>query len=347
MTTRKNIVSIVSRTRYFVLRTLALVLCTWCFVPGASAQDIHFSQFFETPLLRNPALAGIFTGDIRLQMVYRDQWGSVTDGYKTGSLNGEYKLPIGKADDFLTVGGQILFDKAGTAALTQVSVLPVLNYHKSLSNEHNRYLSVGFMGGVVNRSFDHSKVITDDPNGEPTAVPNYTYLDGSVGLSYNSNLSKDPEDNFYLGIAYHHFTKPKNSFFRDPSIKLNPKWTGSAGFRFGVTEFSYVTIQADYSVQEKYKETVVGAMYGLKIGPEVENPKYTIHGGAFIRWDDALIPVIKLDYKPFSFAFSYDVNISKLKPYSYGRGGYELSVSYIGFLDRDNSSLNAVRCPRY
>ncbi len=346
MTTRKNIVSIVSRTWYFVLRTLALVLCTWCFVPGASAQDIHFSQFFETPLLRNPALAGIFTGDIRLQMVYRDQWGSVTDGYRTASLNGEYKLPIGKADDFLTIGGQILFDKAGTAALTQVSVLPVLNYHKSLSNEHNRYLSVGFMGGVVNRSFDHSKVITDDPIGEPTAVPNYTYLDGSVGLSYNSNLSKDPEDNFYLGIAYH-LTKPKNSFFRDPSIKLNPNWTGSAGFRFGVTEFSYVTIQADYSVQEKYKETVVGAMYGLKIGPEVENPKYTIHGGAFIRWDDALIPVIKLDYKPFSFAFSYDVNISKLKPYSYGRGGYELSVSYIGFLDRDNSSLNAVRCPRY
>jgi hypothetical protein len=64
------------------------------------AQDIHFSQFFETPLLRNPALAGIFTGDYRVQMVYRDQWGSVTDGYRTGSLNGEYKLPIGKQDDF-------------------------------------------------------------------------------------------------------------------------------------------------------------------------------------------------------------------------------------------------------
>ena len=85
------------------------------------AQDIHFSQFFETPLLRNPSLAGIFTGDYRVQMVYRDQWGSVTDGYRTGSLNGEYKLPIGKADDFLTLGGQILFDRAGTAALTQTS----------------------------------------------------------------------------------------------------------------------------------------------------------------------------------------------------------------------------------
>jgi type IX secretion system PorP/SprF family membrane protein len=312
-----------------------------------SAQDIHFSQFFETPLLRNPALAGIFTGDFRVQMVYRNQWGSVTDGFRTGSLNGEYKLPIGKADDFFTVGGQALFDRAGTAALTQVSLLPAINYHKSLSSEKNRYFSVGFMGGVVNKSLDRSKMITDDPNGEPTAVANYTYLDGSVGVSYNSNLSQKPDDNFYLGLAYHHFTKPQNSFFRDPSISLNPKWTASAGFRFGVAEMAYVSILADHSVQENYQETVVGALYGLKIGPETDNPKYTVHGGFFIRWSDALIPVVKLDYKPFSFAFSYDVNISKLKPYSYGRGGYEFSVSYIGFLDRDNSSVNAVRCPRF
>ena len=139
------------------------------------AQDIHFSQFFETPLLRNPALAGIFTGDYRVQMVYRDQWGSVTDGFRTGSLNGEYKLPIGKANDFITVGAQALFDRAGTTALTQVSLLPAINYHKSLSNEKNRYFSLGFMGGVVNKSIDRSKMITDDPNGEPTAVANYIY----------------------------------------------------------------------------------------------------------------------------------------------------------------------------
>jgi type IX secretion system PorP/SprF family membrane protein len=318
----------------------------------ANAQDIHFSQFMETPLLRNPSLAGIFNGDFRIQMVYRDQWRSVTDGYKTASVNGEYKLPIGKSSDFLTVGGQILFDRAGTASLTQTSILPVINYHKSLSDVKNRYLSLGFMGGVVNRHFDRSKMITDNTytggtDGEPTVMPNYTYLDGSVGMSFNSGIGEDPEDNFYLGMAYHHFTKPRNSFFRDPTVALNPKWVASAGFRFGVNEFSYVTIQADHSVQKKYKETIAGVMYGLKIGQEVDNPKYVIHGGAFLRWQDAFIPVIKIDYTGFSFAFSYDINISKLKPASLGRGGFELSLSYIGFTQRNNSTLNAVQCPRF
>ena len=68
------------------------------------AQDIHFSQFFEAPLWRNPSLSGIFTGDVRVQAVYRDQWNSVTDAYRTGSVNAEYKMPVGKLNDFVTIG---------------------------------------------------------------------------------------------------------------------------------------------------------------------------------------------------------------------------------------------------
>src|SRR6476661_2801172 len=113
------------------------------------SQDIHFSQFFEAPLLRNPSLAGIFTGDIRVQSVYRDQWNSVTTAYKTYSLNAEYKMPIGKGSDFVTTGLQILHDRAGTVSWVSTHVLPALNYHKSLSNDRNRYLSLGFMAGFV------------------------------------------------------------------------------------------------------------------------------------------------------------------------------------------------------
>jgi type IX secretion system PorP/SprF family membrane protein len=314
-------------------------------------QDIHFSQFYQTPLLRNPSLAGIYTGDIRVQAVYRDQWNSVTDAYKTASLDGEYKMPIGKADDYITLGMQLLYDRAGTIAWTSTYVYPTINYHKSLSTERNRYLSLGFMGGLVQRRLDLSKVTTNSTydngsNGEPLTNTSYLYADGSVGMSYNSDLNDKPNNNFYLGVAYHHFNRPNESFYRNANIELYPKWVYSGGIRFGVSDYGYVTVLADQSFQGKYQETIFGAMYGLKLGDDHDNPIYTVHAGGFIRWNDALIPTLKLDYNPFSITMSYDANISKLKPSSYGRGGFELSVSYIGFRP-NNSSLESIRCPRF
>ena len=117
------------------------------FCMQVKSQNIHFSQFFEAPLLRNPALAGLFAVDIRLQSVYKSQWQRVSVPYQTVSLNGEYKISIKSNEDFLIIGGQLLYDKAGTIALTATHVLPVLNYHKSMSDVRSMYISLGFTGG--------------------------------------------------------------------------------------------------------------------------------------------------------------------------------------------------------
>jgi type IX secretion system PorP/SprF family membrane protein len=331
-----------------------LLLLLALLAPGRAvrAQDIHFSQFFEAPLLRNPSLAGIFTGDIRVQAVYRDQWNSVTTAYKTSSINAEYKLPIGKGNDFITPGIQILYDRAGSVSWVSTHILPALNYHKSLSNERNRYLSLGVMGGPVQRMFDRSKMTTNTQydgggDGETFVQPKYTYFDAAVGMSYNSQLNDNPDNNFFIGLAYHHLTRPGNAFYREAAATLDPKWVASGGIRFSVTPISYLTLQADYSTQGKFQEVVGGALYGIKIGEDWEKPLYTLHAGMFLRWNDALIPVVKIDYAPFSFAFSYDVNISKLRTSSYGRGGFELTLGYVGFTNRNNSSLNAVLCPKF
>lgn len=324
---------------------------------GTKGQDIHFSQFFETPLLRNPALAGIFTGDIRFQAVFRSQWNSVTVPYQTGSLNGEYKLPVGSKDDFLTMGGQVLYDQAGTVALTSIHILPALNYHKSLRTDKNMYLSMGIMAGWVQRRLDISKVTTNSQfdgsgynpglsNGEAFLKNNYSYFDGSVGMSFNSQMGDNEDNNIFFGLAYHHFNKAsKISFYGVPN-ELTPKWVGSLGVRFGVNEYGYFTIQGDHSQQGSYRETIAGALYTWKLDA-MDDPKYQLHAGAFLRWKDALIPVIKVETKPLSFAVSYDMNISTLKTASQGRGGFELSVAYQKYLERNNNTGASVRCPRF
>ena len=323
------------------------------------AQDVHFSQFFEAPLWRNPSLAGIFNGDLRFQGVYRNQWQSVTTPYRTGSFNGEYKMPIGGENDFLTLGGQVVFDKAGSTNFTTTHILPTINYHKSLSGTRNTYLSLGFMGGMVQRSIDRSKITTNsqwDGSGynpmldinENVANYNLTYADASVGMSFNSQIGASEYDNMFVGVAYHHLNRPKNSFYRDPSIELNPKWVYSLGVRFGLLPATYLTVQVDHSRQADYQETLAGAMVGFALqGYDFNDSDYNIHFGAFMRWKDALVPVVKLDYRPFSVAVSYDINTSPLRAASQLRGGFEISITYLTFFDRDNSTRNAVLCPRF
>ncbi|CAN5717171.1 hypothetical protein BH10BAC3_BH10BAC3_17310 [soil metagenome] len=321
-------------------------------VSSVTAQDPHFSQFFEAPLLRNPSLAGLFAGDVRVQGVYRSQWGSVTTPFVNGSFNAEYKHPIGSGDDFITTGLQVLYDRAGSTALTTTNVMPALNYHKALSGNKSKYLSLGFMGGWVGRSIDRSKIITDNSytngtNGETFTNSNYNYIDGSVGMSYNSYIGEDENNSYFVGVAYHHINRPKNSFYAAAGIELKPKWVASAGVKLSTSDLAYVTIQADYSQQGNYNEIVGGLMYSYKVGADADNPDYVLHAGGFMRVKDSFIPVVKIDYHPFSIAFSYDVNTSRLSTASQGRGGAEISISYAGFLDRNNTTRNAVLCPRF
>ena len=322
------------------------------------SQDIHFSQFFEAPLLRNPALAGLFTGDLRIQAVYRTQWQSVTVPYQTTSLNAEYKLPVGKSEDFLTIGGQVLYDKAGTVAMTSTHVLPAVNYHKSLSSDRNMYLSLGFMGGLVQRRLDRSKVTTNSQfdgsgyngtlaDGETFTNPSYSYFDGTAGMSFNTQIGENADDNIFIGIAYHHFNKPSNiSFYGDTKLVMSPKWVYSAGARMNTTENSYVTFHGDYIKQGPSTQVIGGMMYTHKLDDSFD-PKYLIHAGGFIRWKDAFIPMAKLEMRPLAISVSYDANISQLTTATGGRGGFEMAISYQKYINRDNSSKEAVRCPRF
>ena len=323
----------------------------------STAQDVHFSQMFETPLLRNPSLAGLFTGDVRLQSVIRSQWNTVTVPYQTTSLSAEVKKKVGSADDFITLGGQVVYDKAGTIALTSTQLLPSLNYHKSLSADRNTYLSFGFMGGLVQRRFDRSKMTTNNQydgnaynselaDGETFLKPSYSYFDGSVGISLNSQIGENFDNNFYAGLAYHHFNQAKKtSFYESEDVRMTPKWVGSFGIRMSMTERSYFTLQSDYSVQGNNKEIIGGALYSMKLD-NAEVSKYSLHIGSYLRWKDAIIPVAKLEFNGMSISASYDANISMLKQSSNGQGGFELSLAYQK-AKKNNSSLDAVKCPKF
>lgn len=333
-----------------------VLLCTSAV--AAKAQDVHFSQFFEAPILRNPALAGLFDGDYRVQMLYRNQWSNITVPYKTGSLSAEYKMPVGAGNDFVTLGMQMLYDKAGSVNFTTTHILPAVNYHKSLSDDKTKYLSLGVTAGLIQQSIDRSKMTTNNQydgygwnpavaDGEALAANSYHHWDGGVGMSFNSSINGNPQDNYYVGVAYQHFNRPRNSFYKNPLIELNAKWEFTSGVKFAMDEKQFFTIYANYSKQGSFTETLTGALYGYRLGDDYEHPDYIVQFGAMIRLKDAIIPMIKFDHKPYSVTCSYDANTSTLAAGTGRPNAFEMSLTFTGFTNNNNSTLNAITCPRF
>lgn len=105
-------------------------------------------------------------------------------------------------------------------------------------------------------------------------------------------------------------------------------------------------VQSFQVLQPEPKKTVyayqlqAGTMYQHNLSQSNESA-VQVFAGVFYRWNDALIPALKLRVDDMGFA---DVNLSKLKSASAGRGGAELTVSYTGFF-KNNGSLARTRCP--
>jgi type IX secretion system PorP/SprF family membrane protein len=325
-----------------------LVLAPAC----CPAQDVHFSQFYEAQLYQNPALSGLYKGDVHVQAMFRQQWTSISSPFETGYLSGEYKVPVGKQNDYLTLGAQFMYDQAGTATLTTTLVEPSLNYSKSLNHNKDMYLSVGFMGGLTQRRIDQSKITTDYQysnggggySGEVLANPNITYIDGSAGISFTTALGEDNRNHFYAGVSYDHFNRPRSSFYNTATVELQPKWVYSAGIKLFVSEQTFVEFHADHMEQGTYRETMAGGLFSVKFG-DLDDPDYVLGLGAFLRWQSDIIPVVRLNYRLFAVSLSYDANISQLETASQGRGGFELGVSFLAFTRLDNSTRNSTLCP--
>src|ERR1700752_2062983 len=57
------------------------------------AQDHMYSQFFNSPVYLNPALNGQFQGDLRMNLIYRNQFTSVPGGFNYITASIDYNIP--------------------------------------------------------------------------------------------------------------------------------------------------------------------------------------------------------------------------------------------------------------
>jgi type IX secretion system PorP/SprF family membrane protein len=325
----------------------------------AQAQDIHFSQFYETSILRNPSLTGLFADDYKIAAVYRNQWSSISKPFQTGLVNVESRIPLNEVNDFISIGILGYYDKAGSVSLTTTSFYPAVNYNKSLKDENNSYLSVGFTGGYIQRNYDPTKATynnqfqngsfgPENPTGEPLNNNRFNYWDLGAGVSYSStNGSEDNGLTYIIGLAGYHFTQPVTSFEKNTRVRLGTKWNANVSLSKQVNDKFSFQAHGNYSRQGIYNEVILGGLLGWNNrGPNGEL-LFILYGGAFYRVGDAIIPTVRIRYKDLSFTVAYDLNLSKLRAATNMRGAFEISVIKSGLINNPERAKSRTICPEF
>lgn len=332
---------------------LAVCLIVACLPFFSQSQDLHFSQFFNSPLTTNPANTGFLPEhDYRLGANYRQQWASLTTPFKTMSIFGDAQVFRDKFETgWVGLGGVILRDVAGSGNLTSTKVYGSAAYHQMLGS--TGLLSAGFNLGWANKRVDVTKFTYDNqwngkffdagaPSGENFNATNINYLDVQVGLNY----AYFPTDNVYLhaGVSVHHVNAPRETFFNTAGYdnSIARRYIAFADAVLKVNDRVIISPGAYFTTQAKARELTLGLHGNYNLSGDGETQ---VIGGLYYRAGDAVIPMLGFQWKSVRLMFTYDATTSALKNYNNMRGASEFALLYNGYYNQFNQNMRQTQCP--
>ncbi|MDA9066486.1 PorP/SprF family type IX secretion system membrane protein [bacterium] len=307
-------------------------------------QGIHFSQWYEAPLLLNPANAGSYFGDYRATINYRNQWASVGNGFKT--VFASYDMPIRKnKQDMKTTGVGVHFynDKAGKSNYGRTEGTISLSQSVTVSRDLDLAVGLGFSYGQVSANYtnlkwdnqyDGTKYDGSLGTGESVLNTSSTYFDLNMGFLARFIGRKKNETN--IGVSMANLTQTRQATLSSSSDKRRTRFIAHAKSEIPLEyRNDYIVPTLFVSNQSASTEIAVGATYKLNLGLQSSYTGYYtssfLEFGAIYRYNDAVVAIVKFDWEQrIQLGASYDVNVSKLIPASAFQGGFEISLIYKG-----------------
>jgi len=324
------------------------------------AQDLYFSNFYETGVYRNPGLIGIFASDYKATVIHRNQWSEA--GYAINSslinLEGRKLLKNGLVNDYISYAFTAAYDKVGSLSFTNSQMYASVGINKSLENAKNTYITAGFSGGYYQNYFDISKIkansqyVNDAYDPTASILENFSgnvvnKFDISAGISLVGEMGSKHKANYYIGIGAIHAATPSISFYNSYYSKLSRKFVLNAGFNYKFNKKWSLTVHSNASQQSEFNELIYGAYINYGRVNLEKKTKHSFSIGCFNRQDCAIIPVMKFEFDGVVVATSYDYANSIMKTRIPNLAVYEISITFKKQKNRDKDPRDLVICPSF
>jgi type IX secretion system PorP/SprF family membrane protein len=307
------------------------------------AQNIHFSQFHQTPLLTNPAMVSSRAA-IEGGFYYRSQQVGGGQAFSTPFVYGIYPFFSKKNNQhWASVGLQVLSDNAGIGGLMRTtggSLAFSYNFHFTPHHQ----ISAGLQGGYFTRNIFLDKLNTGSqwndnrrtfdaslPNNLGFLNPNVNLPMIDAGIMWQM-LDSNQTQRAFVGIAAKQINQPNDAFtdVRNP-IPLALVFT--AGLKAYENAQISVYPNLRHIQQGKIRQTNLGLQARYQYGQESKQTGFI----AFNTWysiKNTFIAGIEVAHQHYFFNIAFDFSSTRPQNLGTANGAAEIGLGYRKFLSK-------------
>lgn len=327
------------------------------------AQDIHFSQFYASPLTLNPALTGNFNGFYRITGIYRNQWPGLTQSrpaFSTPSVSADFSLLKEKIKrGALGVGFVFVNDQQNGKTFNINHILGSVAYNMGFGSRSQFQLGLGLQGGVIMNKVDFSKLqfaegfnpdLTYNTSYAGESLASGTRVKGALNVGLFTKMEFIEGMRYYMGYSLNNATRYRQDFILNSIQEFNTPFrhTIHGGLEFDIKDAAVIIPGYLFQTQAKAREANFGVTGGIHV---IKDPakRATVFLGLWNRVNTnnyTIIPKVGFEWKGFRAGFAYDAHLAQQRADYRNIGGnfpqaFEVTLSYIGnlFIPREDNFL--------
>jgi type IX secretion system PorP/SprF family membrane protein len=324
------------------------------------AQDHHYSQYWGSPLQLNPALAGVFDQNVRLNAHYRNQWFGSNTSFATYAVAVDGNLGRDKMKgNFIGLGAAFYQDVQDQGSFKNTGGSLSLSYNQRMGSRCKyHYIGLGLQPGFISKQINlrnliYGRLFEVNDNSDPIDFLNYQnqfIFDFGAGISYFANIQD--RHNFGFGFSVAHIGEPNASFGNSSEDILYRRYTANASGKLQLNnKVLSVLPTVLFHKQGPHQQINFGSYIGFTLDQRNNTNLYV---GAMYRMSgyeemgfgsDAFIGGVRLEVQTLDIGFAYDITTSDLRRAASFMGGPELYVIYT--IPTSKSYRERLNCPKF
>jgi type IX secretion system PorP/SprF family membrane protein len=313
----------------------------------AAGQGIHYTPFYTTPTMLNPAFTGMFDGKVRVGGLYRNQWASVTVPYLTLGLSADLPVLSWKNGSYLAAGLQVIKDQAGDGNLSNFTSTASVAYHRSfctgkILSRHPLDIGIGLQTGYTQSSIGLNHLYFN--SASPWTFTTQFYNPGwafSMGnnvraypISAGISISQSVHEcfNYTVGICAQNINAPHDAkeVQTNEALGLDGHYSFTAGANWVVGNRLTVRPAFLYLAHSSGGQCFGGSELCYRVSRNTTSIQRgtSLFVGGWYRTGDWATLAAGVEHKSIKFGLGYDRHMSNANVSSDGSGGMELTLKY-------------------